>query len=79
MNSFRVFTLVLVVIISGCVSSSDLGKKANVHTKAGDYYESIGQPNAAKQERNAATKAHNDSSDLFPLLVELFALFSEKK
>ena len=39
------------LIFNGCTSSSELNKSAENNTKAGDYYESIGQPEAAKRSR----------------------------
>ncbi len=67
-----------VLILSGCVSSADLERQANHHAKARDYYESIGQPEAARQEAKAANEAWEDASGLLPLLIELFILSKEK-
>lgn len=67
-----------VILLSGCVSSTYLERHANQHAKARDYYESIGQPEAARQEANAANKAWKDASGLLPLLIDLFSLSNDK-
>lgn len=67
-----------VILLSGCVSSTDLERHANHHAKARDYYESIGQPEAARQEAKAANEAWEDASGLLPLLIDLFSLSKDK-
>ncbi|GHE91017.1 hypothetical protein [Thalassotalea profundi] len=66
---------VFVFVLSGCVSSSDLEKRAAIQAKAGDYYASIGQPQAAAQSHQAAKDNRKDAIKGGPLLVELFELF----
>ena len=78
MNKSCFLAIALVLLTSGCVSSSELHKKAANHTKASNYYKSIGQPNAAHEESRSASKSWDDASDIFPLLVELFGFFNEK-
>ena len=70
--------IALMLIVTGCASSSDLEKRANNHSKAGIYYESIGQPNAAREEHNNAKENRDHANGVLPLLVELFNLFNKK-
>ncbi len=77
-NKYKVLTLVFIFIVSGCASSSDLEKAAQNHAKAGDYYESIGQPNAAREERGEASKNRSEANGLFPFLVDVFDVFYKK-
>lgn len=72
------FAIALVLLLSGCASSSDLENSAQRHAKARDYYESIGQHDAAIQEGKAAQEDRDDAGDFFPLLVELFNLFKKE-
>lgn len=65
-------------VISGCATSSDFEKRANYHNKAGDYYDSIGQPDAAKREYREAAKNFDAANDAYPIIAELFQLFNEK-
>ncbi|MCH2055870.1 MAG: hypothetical protein MK214_04495 [Thalassotalea sp.] len=74
----KVLTAASVLIMSGCASSADLERHANHHAKARDYYESIGQPEEARQEAKAANKAWEDASCLLPLLIDLFSLSKDK-
>ena len=70
---------IFALVITGCASSSDLEKSASMHAKAGDYYESIGQPHAAEEENNLATKKRKDARQVDSILVEILNLFSSKK
>lgn len=76
--SFFLSAVIATVVVSGCASSSSLERSANNHAKARDYYESIGQPDAAREENNEANKDWDNANDLLPVLVEVFNLFSEK-
>ncbi len=71
-------SLTLILFFTGCASSSGLAKSADYHTKAGKYYESIGQPRAAKEAYNQARENQDHAKDVFPILVELFNLFNNK-
>lgn len=81
MYKFKVIAALvgLTIALSGCASSSDIERKANMHAKSGEYYESIGQSTAAREEYNAANESRDSADDLFPILVELFNLFTKKK
>ena len=77
---FKITSLIIFCItITGCASSSDLEKSANMHAKAGDYYESIGQPHAADEENKLASKKRKDANKVDSILVELFNLLTGKK
>ncbi|XQW84070.1 hypothetical protein ACOYR1_13095 [Thalassotalea piscium] len=78
MNKVKFLAISVILIISGCASSSDLEKTANNHAKAGNYYESVGQPNAANDEYNQASKTHDNANGFFPIVIELFNLFTHK-
>jgi len=73
-----IISLTIILFFTGCASSSDLEKKANLHAKSGNYYESIGQPGAAREEYNETKEKRNRANKVMPILVELFNLFSEK-
>lgn len=64
--------LILLTFMAGCTSSSHLEKRAENHAKAGDYYESIGQPEAAKEANQAAEKDKDDALGIIPILVDLY-------
>lgn len=66
---------ICVFVLSGCASSSDLEKRAAIQAKAGDYYKSIGQPQAAAQSHQAAKENRKRAIKSSPLLVELYRLF----
>lgn len=72
MQKSNLFLLVLIFLLSGCASNSELNKRADNHDKAGDYYESIGQPQVAEQERRMAQEDRNDSLKVDAILVEIF-------
>ncbi len=71
MKQTKTLVIIMTLIITGCASSSTLEKRASIHAKAGEYYESIGQPNVAREEENLARKKRNRANDALPLLVEL--------
>ena len=48
--------LILNLSISGCASYSELKKSSANHSKAGKYYESIGQPQVANEEHELAQR-----------------------
>ena len=60
------------LILTGCASSSELNKKAENNAKAGKYYESIGQPEAAKRSREMAQENKDDSLSIDAILFDLF-------
>jgi len=78
MKAFKCTVIILLLVITGCASSRDIEKSASNHSKAGDYYKSIGQPDAAKEEYNEAKNDRDHADGIFPLLVDLFDLFSGK-
>ncbi|ALO34683.1 hypothetical protein CMT41_08085 [Colwellia sp. MT41] len=55
MFKFQV-VIILSLILGGCASSSDLKEMSSRNAKAGRYYESIGQPQAAQREYELAAK-----------------------
>ena len=63
---------------SGCASTSEIENQASRHDKASEYYDSIGQPDVAKQESREAQNKRDSANDAIPLLFELFNLFSKK-
>ena len=73
------FKLIVIIIFSlvlgGCMSSSDLSAMSKNNVKAGRYYESIGQPQAAQREYKAAAKhkkqSEEDETILFDMLWSL--------
>jgi len=68
----RIIILILsATILNGCASSSELSKRAENNAKAGDYYESIGQPEAAKRSREIAQKNNEDSLSFEAILFDL--------
>jgi len=79
MSKSNVCILVLIFLFTGCVSNSELNKRADNHDKAGDYYESIGQPQVAEQERRMAQKNREDSLEIDAVLVEIFKPKKGKK
>jgi len=71
-----IISIMLLVLIMGCASSSDLDKRAEKHNKAGNYYESIGQPQAVREEYNEAEKNLDQAGEIYSILVDLFNHFS---
>ncbi len=67
-----ILTVLCVLIFNGCTSRSELNKSAENHAKAGDYYESIGQPDAAKRSRDMAQKDRDDADDVEAILSDIF-------
>jgi hypothetical protein len=65
--------LVLIFSISGCSSYSELKKSSANHAKAGEYYESIGQPEAASEERQLAHRDRKRALKLDAVLVEIIS------
>lgn len=43
-----------------------------MHSKAGDYYQAIGQDHAAREEYQQADKTFDRADNVLPLLVDLF-------
>ncbi len=78
MHKHKWIMIALASLLAGCASSSSLERSANNHAKARDYYESIGQPDAALEENNEANKDWDSANDLLPILVEVFNIFTEK-
>lgn len=68
----QIIGLILLMFITGCSSTSDLNKSAEMHSKAGDYYQAIGQNHAAREEYQQADKIFDRANNVFPLLVDLF-------
>jgi len=78
MSKSNLFLLVLISLFSGCASNSELNKSADNHDKAGDYYESIGQPQVAEQERRMAQENRDESLEVDSILVEIFKSKKDK-
>lgn len=68
----QILGLILLTLITGCSSTSDLNKSAEMHSKAGDYYKAIGQDHAAREEYQEADKTFDQADNVFSLLVDLF-------
>ncbi|TWX65194.1 hypothetical protein ESZ36_18095 [Colwellia demingiae] len=67
----NIILFLLALILSGCASNSELNKRADNDAKAGDYYESIGQPEAAKRSREMAQENRDDSLSFEAILFDL--------
>ena len=78
MSKSNLYLFVLTLLFSGCASNSELNKRADNHDKAGDYYESIGQPQVAEEERRIAQGNRDDSLKLDAILVEIFNAKKDK-
>ena len=63
---------ILILVLNGCASTSELNKRADNNEKAGDYYESIGQPEPAKEERKMVRENREDSRKFKATLVDIF-------
>ena len=68
----QIIGLILLMFITGCSSTSNLNKSAEMHSKAGDYYQAIGQNHAAREEYQQADKTFDRADNVLPLLVDLF-------
>jgi hypothetical protein len=71
MRKKSIFAFIFLFLLHGCASSSALKESADNNEKAGDYYESIGQSEVAKKERELAKKKHKRSNSIE---VSLFGL-----
>ena len=60
-----------ILIIGGCASSSDLAREAAMHQKSSAYYQSIGQPEAAKSEAQLAKQDKDRMFDVDTLFIDL--------
>lgn len=79
MSSIKILSaIVFIVFASGCSTNSELNYQADMHDKAGDYYESIGQPEAAGRERSMAQKNRDDSLKVEAILSEIFSSKKDK-
>ena len=58
-------------VISGCASSSDLARQAAMHQKSSAYYQSIGQPEAAKSEAQLAKQDKERIFHVDTLFIDL--------
>jgi|GEM_PF-2178110 len=76
MPKINIFILMLIPILNGCASNSALNKKADNHNKAGDYYESIGQPQAAQRQHRMAQEDRKDASSIEAILFDI--IFTSK-
>ncbi|MGB1199243.1 MAG: hypothetical protein ACPG46_09350 [Thalassotalea sp.] len=79
MQKYYVITLLFILLLGGCASSKQLQKEANQNAKAGEYYESIGQPNAAQQERSSARSNRKEAFRIETLLYDIFFGGNDKK
>lgn len=74
MPNVKILTAIIIIFfVSGCSTNSELNYQADTHDKAGDYYESIGQPQAAERERSMAQENRDDSLKPEALLSEIFS------
>lgn len=72
-------TTIFCLSLGGCASSSDLSALSKNNAKAGRYYESIGQPQAAQREYEAAAKHKKQSEEGEAIIFDiLWSLFSGK-
>lgn len=69
---------IFILLLNGCSSSVELKKKADNNTKAGDYYESIGQTDTAKQAREMARKNRKDSNSIETMIFDIVFGESDK-
>ena len=76
MLNLKYIFLIILPILTGCASSSHLEESANLHAKAGDYYQSIRQPYAAREAYKLAKKDKEHANDLFPIMVDLYELLN---
>jgi hypothetical protein len=67
-----IILIVSSLILTGCASSSELNKITENNAKTGEYYESIGQPEAAKRSREMAQENIDDSLTIEAILFDLF-------
>jgi len=75
----KITTLCLVILtLTGCMSHSELKKRSEINAKAGDYYESIGQPEAAKRSRKISQDNQDDSLTIEAILSDLLFWGNEK-
>ena len=68
-------TLLFVILLSGCSSSSDHMRKANQHAQAGDYHQSTGQSHAAQKEYKASDKHKKKAADPESIIFEILEIF----
>lgn len=74
-----IILFILSLILSGCVSNSELNKRAEYNEKAAVYYEFIGQPDAARREWKMAQEKRDDSLMLEVILFDLlFGSYDDK-
>jgi Tfp pilus assembly protein PilF len=78
MKKNNVIIFIVFSLLTGCVSSSALNKRAHNNAKAGDYYESIGQSDAAKEEREMARDNLENSYRIGTILFDILFGHSEK-
>jgi lipoprotein NlpI len=78
LNRSRVIVLAIFVVITGCASSSSLEKRADIHSKAGSYYKSIGQPTVAREEFKSAKENRDKANNIFSILVDIFNRYNKK-
>ena len=75
----KITMLCLVILtLTGCMSHSELKKRSEINAKAGDYYESIGQPEAAKRSRKISQDNQDDSLTIEAILSDLLFWGNEK-
>ncbi|KGJ86389.1 hypothetical protein [Colwellia psychrerythraea] len=69
--------IIFSLVLGGCMSSAELSKMSENNVKAGRYYESIGQPQAAQRAYKAAAKhkkqSEEDETILFDILWSLLS------
>ena len=68
----QIIVLILLATITGCASSKSFQKSADNHTKASEYYKSIGQDSAANEERALAEEDNDNSLGILAILLDIF-------
>lgn len=68
----------LLIVVTGCSSTQELKSQAKNHDKAREYYESIGQPQAAQEEGALANQKRDRASDADTFFVSFFQWLMKK-
>jgi hypothetical protein len=68
----QIIFIILLATITGCASSASLQDSADNHTKASEYYKSIGQDSAATEERALAKEDNDNALGIFAILLDIF-------
>lgn len=71
---YKFIIIILVLLLSGCISSSEYRKRANNNIKASNYYESIGQSIASNEEQKMALSNQKKARSIETFITDLFFL-----